>query len=197
MNIVRLNWLRGKQMSLKKFEDSDILLRKIEQEDAIVLMNLNNNPEIMKCVVGNPKVVTMEQQKKWMEKIKDEKNVYRLMICCQNVAVGTIIISNIDEGTKLANLNIKIDKEYWGKGIGFHAIKKALNICFVDFGLHCVTAHILTENLASLALFKKCGFKEEGVLRARVFKDEEYKDLVSLSILSFEYLVNNYDKETV
>ena len=46
-----------------------IKLRKICQEDAAVLMELNNNKDIAYYVVGNPRVVNMEQQLLWMEKL--------------------------------------------------------------------------------------------------------------------------------
>lgn len=50
-----------------------ISLRKIRIEDASLLMELNNNQDIAKFVVGNPILVNMDQELKWIKNLKNEK----------------------------------------------------------------------------------------------------------------------------
>ena len=168
-------------------QKNDISLRKIFESDASILMTLNNDLETAKYVVGNPKKVTLEEQRQWMMQIKSEKNIVRFMIDFKSRTVGTVIISNIRDDIKIGNLNIKILSNYRGKGIGSHAIKLALSYCFNKLKLFCVTAHILSDNFPSIALFEKSGFVKEGVLRSRVIKHKQRKDLISYSILRTEY----------
>ncbi|MDB9104114.1 GNAT family protein [Parabacteroides distasonis] len=160
-----------------------VKLRWIEENDASVLMELNNNNEIANCVVGNPKKVNYEEQLLWMTKRAEEKNTVRMMIEYDGIAVGTIIINNVDFNNKVGNINIKILPKYHGKKIGANALDIACQYAFEELNLFCLTAHILSDNVASISLFAKKGFMKEGILRSRVIKNEYRMDLISMSYL--------------
>ena len=170
-----------------KNNEPQVLLRCIENRDAQLLMELNNDPEIAEFVVGNPRIVTLEEQLQWMERVKSEHNTKRFVVECDSLAVGTIIISDIDYSNLTANLNIKLHKLSRGKGIGKQSIKKALEYCFEDMDLSCVTAHVLPYNKSSIALFESCCFTNEGLLRSRVIKGDKRFDLISFSITKDEF----------
>lgn len=174
-------------MEQMKRNDYYIALRSIDSKDAEFLMKLNNDPETAKYVVGNPKQVTLQKQLIWMEKIKTEENTKRFIIECSGKPVGTIIISEINMSNLTANLNIKLDSSSRGKGIGKKSIRIILPYCFEELGIYCVTAHILSYNIASLALFESCGFIKEGVMRSRVLKNNKRYDLISFSMTKVEY----------
>ena len=160
-----------------------VKLRWIQENDASVLMELNNNNEIANCVVGNPKKVNYEEQLLWMTKRAEEKNTVRMMIEYDGIAVGTIIINNVDFNNKVGNINIKILPKYHGKKIGANALDIACQYAFEELNLFCLTAHILSDNVASISLFAKKGFMKEGILRSRVIKNEYRMDLISMSYL--------------
>ena len=163
-----------------------INLRTIQDQDAEVLMELNNNKEIAAYIVGTPKTVTLEEQKKWMENLQYEKKTKRWMIeYCEKI-VGTVILSNIDQSNGVGNMNIKLLPEFQGKGIANAALKKACNFAFDELGMYCLTAHILPFNIKSQRLFKSAGFREEGVLRSRIVKNQTRHDLLSLSLIKPE-----------
>ena len=172
---------------LLRNDEHQIALRYLDIGDAELLMDLNNDTEIARCVVGNPRSVTLQEQLQWMEKAKSEPNVIRFIVEHRGLAVGTIIISDINRTNLSANMNIKLLKSARGKGIGKQSIKMALKYCFDNLCLVCVTAHVLSYNKASLALFEGCGFTNEGVLRSRVIKNNERYDLISFSILRDEF----------
>ncbi|MBQ8308200.1 MAG: GNAT family N-acetyltransferase [Clostridia bacterium] len=167
---------------LSKIDNHCISLRFIETDDAAFLMELNNNLEIAKCVVGNPRQVTLQEQMCWMKKVATEEKTKRFIIEYDGEPVGTVIISSIDLSNLTANVNIKLHSSARGKGIGKRSIKLALEYCFDVLRIYCVTAHVLSFNKASLALFESCGFIKEGVLRSRVIKNNERCDLISFSI---------------
>lgn len=167
-------------------QELEVQLRPICRDDAVVLMELNNNKQIADFVVGNPQVVTLEQQLRWMDRIQHETNTVRRMIVCNGVAVGTIIISSIDEANATGNMNIKMLPAYQGRGIGKRALLDACNFAFDELNLFCLTANILSYNTASCMLFQKVGFHKDGVLRSRVIKNGERFDLITLSLLKTE-----------
>lgn len=163
-----------------------VIIRKIEESDAIVLMELNNNEEIAQYVVGNPKKVSLEEQMKWMQNLKNEKNVHRFMIEYDNDIVGTIIINSIDYINKVGNMNIKILPKFQGKHIAKYALTKACDFAFDSLDLFCLTANILSYNEKSKMLFKKIGFHQDGILRGRVIKNGIHQDLFAFSMLKTE-----------
>jgi len=168
-------------------QKNNVILRKIKNTDADVLMELNNDLEIAKCVVGNPQKVTIQEQIQWMNNIEHETNTVRFMVDYNTEPVGTVIISDIKKEPKTANVNIKLLKKCRRLGVGTNAIELALEYCFEILDLYCVTAHILTDNQPSQRLFEKIGFVKEGILRSRTKKDGQYRDLISYSILCSEY----------
>lgn len=164
----------------------NIELRPISSNDAYVLMELNNCNEISNYVVGNPKIVSLEQQLEWMEKLKNETNTVRWMIIFNGKAVGTIIVSSIDRINLVGNMNIKLLPEYQGQGIAKKAMLKACNLAFDELKLFCLTANILPYNVASCGLFKSIGFHQDGILRSRVVKNGNRFDLLTFSYLKTE-----------
>lgn len=167
-------------------EKVEVLLRSIEPKDATTLMELNNSQEISKFVVGTPQSVTLEQQLKWMESLKNETNVKRWIIDFEGVAVGTIILSSIDPKNSTGNMNIKLLPSCQGKGIARASLQKACDIAFDEMDIQCLTAHILPYNEKSINLFEKIGFQKDGVLRSRVVKDGVRYDLLAFSLLKEE-----------
>ena len=173
--------------NILKSEDSRILLRDIESKDAEFLMELNNDKEISHFVVGNPRTVTLQEQLQWMENIKNEKNCKRFIVEVDGLAVGTVIVSNIDTVNGTAGIGIKLNNAVQGRGIGKKSINLVMKYCFEVLNLACLTAHILEYNKASQALFRSCGFVEEGRLRSRVVKENKRYDLFIFSKLKSEY----------
>ena len=184
----------GKVMDFDKFRIQErerkmnstgctVKIRPLEKKDAYILMELNNNSKIARCVVGNPQKVTIEEQLHWMDKLDKEINTVRMMIDYVDKTVGTVIIGNIDYDNQTGNVNIKILPEFQGKGIGTSALRLTCQYAFDKLNLFCLTAHILSDNHASLALYEKIGFLKEGTLHSRVVKDGKRKDLISLCYL--------------
>ena len=74
--------------------------------------------------------------------------------------------------------------------MGTFAFNEIIRHAFDDLNLNRMEAFILTDNAASLALCRKVGFQQEGVLRQYAFKDGEYRDTVIMSILREEWKKN-------
>ena len=61
------------------------------------------------------------------------------------------------EGDK-AEINITVNPEFRGKGIGTLALSKSSNIYFKNFDVKILVAKVKNENIASLKAFKNAGF---------------------------------------
>ena len=173
-----------KTMILK---DNEIVLRATEESEAELLRRMINDPETERMVVGWSFPVSKADQIKWIQNQKNNSLNERYTIEVNLEAVGMASLTQLDYKNSVCEINIKLDGGSKGKGIGYRVINMLLNYCFNELNLHCVTAEILDYNIPSQKLFEKCGFKKEGVLRQRVYKNGEYHDLFVYSILKDEF----------
>ena len=76
-----------------------------------------------------------------------------------------------------------IGKEYWGKGIA----TQALSLFLDRQKTRPLYARAAKDNVASIRVLEKCGFKQEGRLRRSMFRDGHWRDLLIYGVLRQEY----------
>lgn len=172
-------------------KNGQILLRAIEEEDASVLCELINDPEIEHAVVGWSYPVSLAQQKKWIAALDNNCGTVRYAIDAGNGIIGVAMLTSLDFKNRTANMNIKLTKESQGHGYAIQAMELLIAYCFEELNLFCLTANVLESNKASQKLWEKLGFRRDGVLRSRVFKANVYHDLFAYSLLKDEYYAGN------
>ena len=166
--------------------DDVIKLRAIDEEDALDLMNMINDPEIENSVVGYSFPVSLAQQKKWISNLNNDSTV-RYAIDAQEKFVGLVSVSNLDLKNRTGNLNIKLLKNARGKGYAGRAVKLLIAYCFEELNLNCLYANVIERNKDSKKLWETLKFNLDGVFRQRVYKNGEYHNIVSYSYLREEY----------
>ena len=159
-------------------------LRAIELEDAEMLQRMMNDSEIEGMMWGYSFPVSRHGQVDWIQKQSNDKSTFRAIIDVSGLGIGTIILSDIDMKNGNAEIHIKLaDANMRGKGYGTDAVRALTNFALNELRLNCVYCRVHADNIASQKMFLKCGFKQEGVLRSRVFKDGVYHDFNQYSIL--------------
>lgn len=172
-------------------KDDVVLLRAIDENDAEVLMDLINDPEIEGSVCGWSYPVSLSAQKKWIDNLTNDTTV-RFAIESKGKMIGTVIISSIDMKNRTSNMNIKILKSERGKGFAIRAMKLVICYCFNELNMHCLTANVVEENIDSRKLFERLGFCKDGLLRDRVYKNGDYHNVISFSFLKVEFNERNW-----
>ena len=124
--------------------DELITLRAIEDEDAIVLKELINDPEIESSVVGFSYPVSLSQQKKWISDLSSDSTI-RYAIDNGDGIVGVATISSLDMKNATGNLNIKLHKNARGKGYATHSLKLLITYCFLELNLNCLNLVLLSK----------------------------------------------------
>ncbi len=108
--------------------------------------------------------------------------------------IGNITINSIDWRNRHAEIGIIIgDKKSRGKGYATEAIMLAVEHAFNKLNLHKLCAGMIKGNKASRKAFKKCGFKEEAVLREHFYLNREYLDCCRLGLLKAEFKKQRID----
>lgn len=163
-----------------------VLLRAIEKEDNALLLRLINDPATERMLGGSSFPVSSEAQASWTERQKNVPNTLRCIVALHDqpeIGLGTVILSDIDQKNGTAQIHLKLDEPARGKGYGTDAVHTLTAYAFNELRLQCLYANIISYNTASERLFKKCGYRLDGVLRSRVFKNGVYADLKSYSRL--------------
>ena len=78
---------------------------------------------------------------------------------------------------------------YWvvpearGQGYGTEAVRLASRWVLTETGVHRLVAEVKPDNSPSIALLRRCGFTEEGVLRSWLWIEDEVFDAIQFSLL--------------
>jgi RimJ/RimL family protein N-acetyltransferase len=170
----------------------EIVLRPVVKDDYRLIFKWFNDKEIIDNIIGFRLNFSMGEALDWCERASrvDDKNIKWIIetIGEKPEPIGFTGLYNIDFINKNAESAIVIgEKSFWGKGIGNKSLTLVCNLAFKYFNLELVYAFILSSNKASLNLYEKIGFKEEGILRKRVYRNRKWHDVISLSIGKEEF----------
>jgi RimJ/RimL family protein N-acetyltransferase len=90
----------------------------------------------------------------------------------------------------LATIRGQCHLGYWlvpdarGRGLGTEAIRLVSRWVLTETDVHRLVAEVKTDNQASLAVLRSCGFTEEGVLRSWLWIGDEVFDALQFSLLT-------------
>jgi len=164
-----------------------VILRPVRKDDYNLIFKWFNDNEIIDKLIGFRLQFSIDDALNWCEMASktDRKDIKWIIETSDEKpeAIGFVGLYNIDLLNRNAESAIVIgEKSYWGKGMGSESLKLICDFAFNYLGLKLVYAYILSDNEASLNLYKKVGFKEEGVLRKRIFRKGFWHDVILLSI---------------
>ena len=102
--------------------------------------------------------------------------------------IGQIDLHKIDWKNRNAVLGIVIGREeYLGKGFGSEAIRMLQDFVFQSLNLNRLELEVYEYNERAYRCYLKCGFKEEGRLRKKLYRNGGYWDIICMGILRSEY----------
>jgi RimJ/RimL family protein N-acetyltransferase len=168
-----------------------IKLRALTLSDVDRTLEWNNQEDISNLYSGHPFPVNLEMEKKWYDKILISNypvTVFGIEFIETKTLIGLTLLKDINLIDRNADFAIYIgDHNYRGKGLSKEATKKTLDFAFFKLGLNKVSLKVLSDNIDALSLYQKIGFIKEGVLRESVFKNNEFKSEIMMSILKNEH----------
>ena len=84
-------------------------------------------------------------------------------------------------------LGYELDPGCWENGYATEAAAEMLKFAFQHLQLHRVGSFFIAENVASLRVLEKLGFRREGALRETVWMNGRWWDTLVYSILDYEW----------
>lgn len=168
------------------FTVDNITFRKPHLNDVDDLLVVKNNVKAAFLLGGTHHLYTKEDILRWIDfHNKKEDEVVLVMVANDaNRVIGHVGLYKIDEVAKKTEYGILIaDDNSRGKGYGTKATRAMVDYAFNTLGMHKVTAEVLNENIPSISMFTKCGFRIDGCLKDDVFKNGRYYDVLCMSVI--------------
>ena len=168
-----------------------IRLRALTLTDLEKTLEWHNQDEISNFYAGHPFPINIEMEKKWYDKVTSSNiplSVFGIEFIETRTLIGITVLKEINLINRGAEFAVYIgDTKYKGKGLSIEACKETLGFAFFKLGLHRIFLKVLSENTIAISLYQKLGFKKEGIIRESVFKNNEFRSEILMSILKNEY----------
>lgn len=143
-----------------------------------------NNAEIRKWC-RQYTLIDERQHEKWLARQSDDPTIKMFGVDLQGTHIGVCGLTSIDLINRNAEFSLYLNPYYHGKGYGEKALISLLRHGFNDFGLHRIWGETFDGNPA-MNLFKKVGMTVEGTQRQAYFREGEFIDCHTISILRQE-----------
>jgi ribosomal-protein-serine acetyltransferase len=128
----------------------------------------------------------------WIRNYADN-NGFDAGIRYKGILVGMIGLHYIDWKSKSTSIGYFLSENAQGKGIITTSISGLLNYLFTEMKLNRVDIQCAVNNLKSIGIPERLGFKNEGITRDGQWLYDHYEDIVTYSMLAREW--NNMHHE--
>jgi [ribosomal protein S5]-alanine N-acetyltransferase len=166
-----------------------VYLRGLEFDDYKTIHEIKQDADVLYGYSKYNTYPSSENDKKWVESRIFNKEEVTCAVCLKETdeLIGVVFLLNIDLFNRAGSCPIFIGKEYWGNGYGTEARMLILKYAFYERGLFRITDYVIEDNIASLKLHEKCGYKQEGIMRKAAFKNGEFVNEYILGCLKEDF----------
>ena len=150
-------------------ETDRLILQPVKMEDAAFILQLYNSPNFIKFI-GDRNLRTIEDAENYIkEKFlphvdKHGFGSFVILRKSDNKKIGNVGIY-VRDGLNAPDIGFSFLPEFEGKGYGFEASKKLMEIAFSEFDLKKISAITTKENIASQKLIEKLGLKFQSIVQ--------------------------------
>jgi diamine N-acetyltransferase len=174
----------------KYLSNNSVTLRAPEPSDLDILYCWENNPALW-CAGNSKMPLSRYVLEKYIETAHldlYEARQLRLIITLTEQserAVGAIDLFDFDPLDSKAGVGVLIaDLNDRGKHYASESLSLLIDYAFKVLGIHQLYSHVSSNNVASLAVFKKLGFEEAGLLKHWTRWELHYEDQYILQLIN-------------
>jgi RimJ/RimL family protein N-acetyltransferase len=167
-----------------------VVLRPIQAWDRERLYELVETIEIRALSSGKPPLpLSLEEiearEKRWIEERHEDSAWFAIDVDAE--LIGICGLHEIDHYQQLAEVGIRIGKDFWGKGFGQDAVRTLVDYGFRQLHLAKISLRVLADDERAVGAYRKAGFVEEGRLRAHAWYDGARHDELVMAVLREEW----------
>lgn len=166
-----------------------VLIRSIELADLDILTKWNFDTTINQFFPPKLPNSRIEQEEWFKQQVGPNKKKLIAIDTQNNTPFALIGFINWDQLNRHCEIGITVgNRDYWGNRLVLPTFSAALRFGFENMNLQIIHLRVFESNVRAIAFFEKCGFRREGVLRNRIFKDGSYHGWLSMSVIQQELL---------
>jgi RimJ/RimL family protein N-acetyltransferase len=166
-------------MSKYSKNEKSLLIREAIETDAVAIRDIVNSVAVEKHYI-----VQERSREDWDEVIKHLKSNKGLIIVAQDnmhvVGFATLARGRLEKNKHRADLGIVILKEFRGMGIGTTMMNHMIEWAEKQEGLEKISLTVFSTNKAAINLYRKFGFKIEGVSKKQYKIEGKYVDDITM-----------------
>jgi len=153
-------------------------LRRLHKNDAPLILEWMQDPELNCFFRFNPDTITIESIVDFIEEATASLTYRHYAIVDEDdTYLGTISLKNIDKVSNNAEYAISLRKSVIGKGVAHFATNELLKIAFDELELHKVYLNVLSDNLRAVIFYEKVGFVFEGEFVDHLLIRNQYRSI--------------------
>lgn len=174
-----------KQFELKNGDT--VIIRKANKSDAGSVLNYIDmvSEESDYLTFGQGEFdKTIEQEEYFIDNISKQNNALFIIAEINGKVVGNLNFSGGARPRKVhtGEFGVSVLKDYWGQGIGAELIKYMIEWCKQSRIIRKINLRVRSDNFSAIYLYKKLGFKEEGVITRDFFIKNRFYDSISMGL---------------
>lgn len=174
---------------------SRLQIRPVDIKDAKAMFKYRSDPNTNRFLGLRPKSLNDVSDfiRKTERKINIPGSWYQFVIIekTSNNLIGDIGVHFLedDSNNKQVEIGYTLDKDFRGKGYANEALIKIIDYLFCQLTKHRIIASIDPENINSIKLIKKLGFRKEAHFIESLFFHGKWVDDVIYALLDKEWKV--------
>lgn len=163
-------------MNLQLFEEFPLLetprllLRELREGDVNAVFRVFSDPEVVRYydISGLPNVDAAASLIEKLRQRYDSRGGIRWALVEKNSGnvVGTAGFNSMHTGFRRADVGYELSRQHWGHGFATEALERIKTFGHEHVGLQRIEATVMVGNDPSARVLQRCGFEEEGLLRA-------------------------------
>lgn len=149
-------------------KSSKLNLRAVEPEDLDLMYLIENDTELWPCGQASVPFSHYALKQFIAESTNDFFHDRQLRLAIEKadgVSVGFVDLQNYDPRHHRAEVGIVVVPEQQRQGLATEALRLLAGYVSAQLGIHQLYALVPEGNTASIALFRKCGYKETATLQ--------------------------------
>jgi diamine N-acetyltransferase len=171
-----------------------ITLREISRDDVPIINGWRRDPVVIDGVAAPKRFIGLDVDLKWYDDYLSRRaNEVRCAVCLAESGqlVGMVSLTRIDYVHRNAEFNCVVGlRDRQNRGVGTAASRALVRHGLFDLNLHRIYVHVLRDNVSSIRMCEKAGFRAEGTIREGAYKNGRYHDLVLMGVLKSEVPVD-------
>lgn len=148
--------MKDKFLSMLPIETKRLVIKKTTKDDISLIMKMDKQEETQKYL-GGIKNKSLEERLEFLD--KKDKNNNSLTVVYNDIKIGFIGLKIEEEKAEVSYI---FDYDYVNNGFCSEALSKLICISFNELNLDVLYAYSKKDNLSSIKVLEKNGFKESG-----------------------------------